>query len=139
MLNKHYKLVCWLIWLIGYSVIFITLFLYHRESVLWDYPKKILFVTLFSSISFAALAIYTKKVFENKRLDFYRRNARFSGIIGAFSLTVLLAIGCFSASMESAFNPVGMFWMASFTMMYLGALIGMGVHAIVMKNRNNKV
>ena len=133
MLNKHYKLVCWLIWLIGYSSIALTWF--FSQNHMYNF----LFATLFSSISFAALAIYTKKVFENKRLDFYRRNARFSGIIGAFSLTVLLAIGCFSASTESAFNLAGMFWMASFTMMYLGALIGMGVHAIVMKNRNNKV
>ena len=76
MLNKHYKLVCWLIWLIGYSSIALTWF--FSQDHMYDFLSG----TLLSSWSFAALAIYTKKVFENKKLNPYQKNINFFEIAG---------------------------------------------------------
>lgn len=134
-IKTDYKLICWAIWLMGTFIIAIAT--YFNTTFLSGFPGNFLIATLVSSIPFALLAIYTKKVYENKHLDQHLRKLRLFGILGAFVSTVLYAIWAFSASMEDAFNPAGFFWVLAVKSIFIGALVGVVVYGVVTKIANN--
>lgn len=133
MLKANYKLVCLLIWLTGIFSIDITWALCHEHlyNLFWG--------TLISSIPFAALAWYTKKVFENYNMSSHYKRIRFSGITCAYVLTILAAIFSFAASMGDALNAAGAFWLVGFGTIFLGFIVGGVAYvfiASVFKSRN---
>lgn len=127
-IKVDYKLICWSMWLAG--VFAIAIALHFNSTYLSGFPGNFLILTLFSSIPFVLLAIYTKKVYENKHLNEHGQKRRLFGILGAFVSTLLYAIWAFSASMEEAFNPAGFFVILSVKSVLIGAFVGVILYSV---------
>jgi len=133
MMMPKEKMVYWSIWFIGILSIAIPWFFCHKHV------HNFLFATLYSSISFAGLAVYAKTVLESKEISSYHRNIKFSGIIGAFVLTASFAIVAFSSQIDS-FTPASFFWILSFGTMFIGFVLGGLVYVVIakLKKRGNQ-
>ena len=124
-----YRIICWLIWLIGLFSIGVTDLLCYKVFAL-QHVYNFIIATLYSSIPFGVLALYTKQVCENKEFTSAQKNVRFSGIFGAFVLTIIYAIWATSAPRDDALNPAGLFFIFAYKYIFLGALAGISVCTI---------
>jgi len=120
-MNLNYKLVGWLIWIIG--LISICVPQVFKEP----HPLGLMLAALFSSIPFAGLGLYANKVFGEKGTDLYYKNVKLSGIAGAFALTFLYAIWDFHIYIT------GFFWFLALGTVFVGYVIGGLIYVAIAK------
>ena len=135
MLSYMRKNLFWYIWGVGLFSIGVTDYISHRKYVLENFAN-FLFVITFSSIPFAALALYSKNVL----MGLHRQiNYELSGICVAFVFTLVFGVWSFAMPIDDAFNPSGFFWTLGFGTICVGYFVGKLLYlAADMLNKSNK-
>jgi len=135
MLTKHYKLISGLIWLGGCIVIYSVTNIKGLIYILWEVS--------ISSLSYLGLAVYMKRVLENKNSEQHHKNIKISAILGAFIVLSFYAMYAFSKSSASeALSLATLFVPMSLPVMFAGFISGglvyAGISAICKKTQKTE-
>lgn len=132
MFIKDEKIIPWIIVFCGFGVIILTLSFSHI-FILLKYPLNFALIILLSLLPYIGLALYAKNVITNVTLTLHQKNMNLSGIAGGMLFVSGFAIWSFSAPMDGAINPTGMFWIFSVVLAFIGFATGALVSVLLMK------
>ncbi len=119
---KKYKVICWLIWSIGFIAIIVPSIFKERN---------VLISGLISSLPFAVLSMYAKVVFESDITSPYRK-IKLAGILGAFAFTLLYAILDFHVYIT------GLFVFLGFATIIVGFIAGVLSYKLFLQVNSNR-
>lgn len=124
---EFYRSGYWIIWLSGFLIIcFSSTSLPSIGYILWGASV--------SSLPYLGLAIYTKKVIRNDKLEPRFKKAKLSGVAGAFISLSAYAVWAFSTSPPNeALSPATLFVQVSIGVILFGFVVGGLVYAGIAK------
>lgn len=123
---EFYRFGYWMIWFGGFLIICFSSTLPTIGYILWE--------AAIASLPYLGLAIYTKKVIRNDKLEPRFKKAKLSGVAGAFISLSAYAVWAFSTSPpDEALSAATLFLPVSISVILFGFVIGGLVYAVIAK------